>query len=387
MKTQFITINPMVFSEEGHAVIYNECLELAANENNWSFKALFPKSCLTKNFPPHWKKTLCAPLTKFTYPLIKNKPYKQPKKIYRAYDRVKYYFSCYQSLKKELKNNKKKQRNILFLDCFQASDLKLLTSLFKLLPKKNLSIWVFHRHPSRVLLEHLSLYQKCYRKLVEYSVDLQLFCDSGLLKEDIQRVFEMPVNILPIPHVEDIKSSKSDVQAQAISCWWPGAPRPGKGKKIIQDFVSSNFSENKKIDLHIIKSTEVVENPSSPNVHYIKSYLSRGEYISRLHEANVILLPYVDKHYRKATSGIFVEALLAHKIPLVYQNTWMAEELKKFDLNELIIDWDQSQNLAKKIITLYQNKEIRRKTTLLHDHYKSYHSQQNFKKILKDSLL
>ena len=52
-----------------------------------------------------------------------------------------------------------------------------------------------------------------------------------------------------------------------------------------------------------------------------------------------VLLPYDKKIYAECNLGIFVEAIVAGKITLVSADTWMAYELNKFKLTELVIDW------------------------------------------------
>lgn len=61
-------------------------------------------------------------------------------------------------------------------------------------------------------------------------------------------------------------------------------------------------------------------------VHY-EGFLSVSQYYKVLENADIVLLPYDPKFYRIATSGVFVEAVLAGAVVISSANTWMANEL------------------------------------------------------------
>jgi len=66
----------------------------------------------------------------------------------------------------------------------------------------------------------------------------------------------------------------------------------------------------------------------------------------------------------------------------VTNNTWFSRELKKFELNELIInDWSKF-NLDKKLSEL-QLMKVRKKLALMKKKYLQFHNQNNFVKLLK----
>ena len=71
--------------------------------------------------------------------------------------------------------------------------------------------------------------------------------------------------------------------------------------------------------------------------HSLEDKLSKREYDKHLNQSDFILMPYTDPCYEKTSSNGFLEAVLTEKTPLVHPNTWMAHELKKFSLSDLIM--------------------------------------------------
>ena len=98
--------------------------------------------------------------------------------------------------------------------------------------------------------------------------------------------------------------------------------------------------------------------------------------------SDIILLPYAPSSYRFRTSGIFVEAITMGKIALTTKNTWMAYELEKYDLKELIIDWD-APTIVQKLEEIYLNKSIREKLKFMTNEYCKFHNIETFAKKLK----
>ncbi|NGX56918.1 MAG: hypothetical protein K1060chlam5_01171, partial [Candidatus Anoxychlamydiales bacterium] len=77
------------------------------------------------------------------------------------------------------------------------------------------------------------------------------------------------------------------------------------------------------------------------HINFLSSHLTRSEYNEKMSNAKLILLPYDEESYRYRTSVIFVEAIVSGIIPTTTKNTWMASELVKYDLEDLIVDWER----------------------------------------------
>lgn len=59
----------------------------------------------------------------------------------------------------------------------------------------------------------------------------------------------------------------------------------------------------------------------------IHERLSTDDYADLAQNLDIILIPYIDEHYRAATSGIFTEAVALGKPVVVPSDTWMSREL------------------------------------------------------------
>ncbi len=86
---------------------------------------------------------------------------------------------------------------------------------------------------------------------------------------------------------------------------------------------------------------------------------------------SLILLPYDPIVYQSSTSGIFVEVIIAGKLPLVKEGSWLSHELKKFNLPELIVDW-QRPDFFTHAKTLLHSDEIQEKLEQMRKVYLSF---------------
>lgn len=372
MKTQILTLNPWFYTKSGHNYVYLDSLEKACKKLDWKFSALLPKKNVVENLPDHWMKCIDCPTVRHWFEYIEKSPYKRARKVIRAKQRIRYFTSLLSNVRKNLI----KGHNILFLETFATTDLTLLTHLLYFLPKKNLQLWLLYRYPSFFMKEDVNVYKKCHEKIVKMGIKLKLIADSDLLVEDQSRAFNYKVHLFPIPHVEDFEIKKGE-KKDTIDCWWPGLAREGKGQKIIQNFALSNSIHNSLFQIFAAKNAKLESTLNSPNIIELKDELSREEYIYHLLESDLILLPYIDLCYEKTTSGIFVEAIMAGNVPVVYPGTWMAYELKKHSLEKLIINWDQ-ETLAEKLLEIHQDDIIKEKLSLMRSHYQKFHSIENF---------
>lgn len=379
-KVQIITFNPWLYTELGHSFIYTSCIEDACKKNNWSFRALLPTRSLVEVPQENWYKVIKCPTVRHWFEAIEGRPYRRPPKRIRARNKIVYYHSAFKILKKMINNKYKKK--ILFLEAFAETDIKLLTHLLRFLSKKNLSIWLIHRYQSEKMGTDLERYKRYHKKFIDMGINLKLLTDSDLLKEDLEKAFQMPFTVLPIHHV-DVFERKAKTNSEKITCWWPGVVRAGKGLNIIEKFAASSSHFNKQVQLVVNETCDLNRSAKSPEIIYLKNDLPREEYVEWMQKSDVILLPYNDTHYQKATSGIFIEAIMAGSMPVVYPNTWMAYELKKNNLSELVLDWNAS-SLSEEIIELYTKDDVQKKLGLMKEKYHSFHSIEGYASILRE---
>ena len=132
----------------------------------------------------------------------------------------------------------------------------------------------------------------------------------------------------------------------------------------------------------VAETAGIQSHPNGVQVQTVANPLSEEEYANTLKRADMILLPYDARRYGEATSGVFVESVVFGKLPLVSRGTWMAFELEKFGLNELVIDWNDEQlysliaDLSSRAATAEKFSQMRKAYCQLHNET-SYASEMN----------
>lgn len=383
VSTQFISICPWLYNELGHSLIYTQHIEKAVMHNLWIFKALVPKKAVLPSLSPNWVNQINCPTVRHWYEYIEKKKYRRPKKRVRAKERLFYYISLYRLIKKEMKAHPK-SRFFLFFEAFAQTDIALITHLLKWLPAKRMTIGLVHRYQSSTLGKDVQRYQKHHEKILKSKAQLRLFTDSDLLKKDLEPYFNYPIDVLPIHYIESDLYSPKGLES-VVTAWWPGLVREGKGLKIINEYLASESTKNQYIKLVLSEECSANKKDSGPQTHFVAKHLSREDYLKWLQNSDVILLPYNDPHYQKATSSIFIEAVMAGKMPLVYPNTWMAYELTKHHLKELISSWD-SNLLSQEILDKVNDSKIREKLEKMRKAYVGFHHLNAYALKLKEAL-
>ncbi|MGA1622413.1 MAG: hypothetical protein ACO36E_06760, partial [Synechocystis sp.] len=87
--------------------------------------------------------------------------------------------------------------------------------------------------------------------------------------------------------------------------------------------------------------------------------------------------------YRERTSGIFTEAIIAGRIPLVKANTWMASELAHYDLTPLILEWHDPVLVWQSVTAIAQNTEIRQKLMRMRQEYCELHCVSTYAQVFQ----
>ncbi len=384
MNVKIITFNPWLYSEIGHSLIYTQFIEKAADLNQWEFLAFLPKKSPLENLPDNWKKKIGCPTVRHWFEAIEKRPYRRPRRLIRARQRVYYHYSTLKLLI-DILSQSKNEKKILFLEACAQTDLRVLVNLLKFLPKKNLSLWIIHRYKASALWSDLKRFDRCHQKLIKMGVSLKLLTDSDLLQKDLEEAFKLPVSVLPIHYIKfnDAKVSKP---ADKVICWWPGVVREGKGLKLIQGLIESIHPDNKRIHLVVNEKADLQPHDKSPQVTLVENFLSRKDYVDWMSKSDVILLPYSDPNYEKSTSSIFIEAIIAKKIPLVYPKTWMAYELNKYGLDDLAIDWE-SDSLSEKIIQISSDTQVREKLNNIREAYLDFHCLEKYAQVMKQLMV
>lgn len=347
--TQIHCLLPELKNRIGHIYEYALSVKKAAEKNGWSQSASVCETCEIDQLPIGWKKNLPASFT------------------------INLYSAYRQAMNQE--------NDILFLEHFRLFHLitLFLTYFFS---RHRPHLWLLHRHSPREMKLGGRLHSLLYRAFERLlgPGKLQFMTDSELLRQQQEALFKRKIHLLPIPHTHTDTKNQFPKPQTTIDCWWPGgATRNAKGLRDICK-ISEELNRNKgPLRLIVAKNAEAKGVKGSSSVLFIEDELTRSDYEAWLQSADLVLLPYHPSVYHCATSGIFVEAICAGSIPVTKDHTWMAFELRRYDLSELIFDWEDSA-LLKNLASLPQNMMIQKKLETMREDYKQFHSIEEFAK-------
>jgi hypothetical protein len=62
----------------------------------------------------------------------------------------------------------------------------------------------------------------------------------------------------------------------------------------------------------------------------------------------------------------------------------MAQELKNYQLEDLIIDWDNAQKVCDRIISLMANPSIHTQIMIMQKDFKQFHNLSNYAQTMQD---
>ena len=267
--------------------------------------------------------------------------------------------------------------DFLFLEDFSLSELYAIVVSAVLSNKKKLSIGILFRYSIKD--SHL---KSILYTLLFLIVDLKFkrslyFSDSNLLSDAWNKLLNKKVTTLPIPlNLEPL----SDEKPRRI-IWWPGSPREDKGLSRILEMLNRTQYIS---DVKFILSLDVKKylTSSKVEINFIESILTTEMYINTFQMTQYVILPYKKNRYSESTSGIFVESILLGCIPIVEWGTWMAQELERFALMELIVDFEYF-HLSDFIATVEKNfSNINNKLKSMQRSYKQFHKVDSYRNIL-----
>ncbi len=328
----------------------------------WSYFAFFPKKAeIASSVPSHWTSCLA---------------HDQSDGRQGFFLRIKTLLANVLPFRKVFQSIERNEQAIVFLEHFELAHLVSITiALFFLKPR--FRFWILHRYDLEnrrtksflLRLFHLMLCRKLKNRV-------RCLTDSDLLARALEKRLFHPFTVVPIPHTEQARKTQTSSIDAPLLFWWPGGLiREDKGLITIQKLVSS-MKERSDIRLVMAEKAKGAVSQES-SVCFVPTVLSREEYVEWMQRANLILLPYFREDYRYRTSGIFVEAISMGAIPVVTQGTWMAYELGKFGLSELIFDWDET-DLINRLCTLCSDQKVAGKLQVMRSHYHEFHSEQGF---------
>ncbi|MEA5535460.1 glycosyltransferase family 1 protein [Crocosphaera sp. XPORK-15E] len=369
----FVSLIPNLMGGEGHILPYHQAVSQAVKQLGWTHFVAVPYNSKVDDLPLGWHEALS------NYDLEKEGS------LGDKFLSIQGTWELGKSMADYLNSQiiPQSRSSIIFFERFiHLQLLALLIALF-LVKNDNLSVWLLYRRDTHK--DQTRWIYKLLNSLVKWrlkSNKFQLLTDSELLSQSLTNYFQESVKVMPIPHTDIISYNTNLSDNATILCWWPGSPREEKGWTIINQLISYSGEESQNISLVCAESSQLKSVKNGVDLKLIKTHLTRDEYHYWFGLSKVILLPYNSPAYQARTSGIFTECIMAGKIPLVTAQTWMAYELLKYNLAELVIDWQEAKAVFELIKTIVKNDIIRDKIQAMQRSYEQFHCVDNYANIM-----
>lgn len=356
--TQFAvhSLIPNLYNEKGHQFIYHVALKEAVEKLNWSHTAWVLKTCTISPLPLNWKNFFSK---------------KHALKIDIKGSLVRFIeFS-------KLFREKEPHSRLFFMESFNTSDLCAFTLAALLLSRKKDIFSILFRYDFQQLCfggwVHRILAKALSTRLEKRFV---LLTDSETIAKKAL-LFHLPISVVPIPHTTHLHQQFTSKSISSLTCWWPGEPRPSKGLSYIKKLFSIKDPSVDQFHLYLSEEASLSDASSFLKLHYLPHVLPRDLYVHQLLTSHFIFLPYDPTIYRSSTSGIFIESICAGVIPIVSEGTWMADELKIFGLEELVVDWSDPLFFTY-LSTYWKNATLLSKLKKMQSHYRQFHHVDHF---------
>jgi glycosyltransferase involved in cell wall biosynthesis len=201
----------------------------------------------------------------------------------------------------------------------------------------------------------------------------------------------VPVALLPIPHGLSgaISARPTAKRHRPVTATYLGNARTEKGfhylPKAVDALHSSHIEAgrlrfviqaNANLSLEddiIARGRRRLRRYASEQVELIDSALDVPGFQERLFEADIILLPYQAEHYRKRSSGILVQALVAGCPVVVPSGTWLSDCAPP----ESTVTFDDPEHLANAIaIAVERLPELRQAALRMAPAWRERHSAE-----------
>lgn len=134
-------------------------------------------------------------------------------------------------------------------------------------------------------------------------------------------------------NTEDSVGVKSD----QLVCWLL-MTRPDQGLELLPSLIGHRSARNfpKKFIKCFVSDQAIIK--ESDEIELVRLPFGSEDYHWHFNQCEVVLLPY-NAYLFSGLSGIFMEAIATAKIPIVSDGTVMAQELRKFGLGGLVMDF------------------------------------------------
>jgi glycosyltransferase involved in cell wall biosynthesis len=298
---------------------------------------------------------------------------------------------------------------------FHAGDVVLLNS-FRQWPLRGLVDWLEElpsmQAPILVIVLHytphatpgeagpvVEEYRRAFERMAASPVRerFMLMADSRELQQEFGRISPIPVGLLPIPHCGEIPVAAKRDRARDVRFAFVGEARTDKGFHLLPDLVLAlesraacplRFSIQGYSPDHqdVVAGTARDRLEQFEQVDLIPDALTDEEYKALIADADVIILPYLQRHYHAQTSGIFAEAMSAGTPTIVPSGTWMATQAEQYGVG-IVFEAGNLESLIEAcqqaIATL---SELRDRAADVTADWRQIHNAANFVATLQDSI-
>jgi hypothetical protein len=357
MNSSLVCILPAFFNKSGHEVDFIDILTIIAHKKKLKIKFILPKINNLKIVADNKKELFASYDTNFIIKFF-------------------YIFCNYFILTKQFKRLKKD--DLVYIDGY--SFYFLISLILYLLTNRNrnkLVIWI--RYPYDNIIKKNIFKFFIYLINIDSSGQLITITENFKLARLLNKRFSIKIPTLPSHHkIEKIYIKNRKFNNSKINILCPGSFRPEKYGKNLVNFLENNIKIKKIFVLNIHKEfNNFYKNIYKINFRFIKNDLKKSEFVNEINNCDFVILPYDFLDYKLRTSGIFFETISMGKIVFVTSNTIMSEDLKKNNLEKLIVkDW--SNITVQDFINIKNDKLIRKKLIKMKKNYVKMHSKENF---------
>jgi hypothetical protein len=359
---------------QGHHYIYNAIVQEAVESLGWRYQIAVPRFAASTLLPNGWIRCLPVP------------PITTSKREIIAF--LKLLFSSIRPFYCFLKTIIKQKRAIIFIESINPFSLLAFAIAFAFIPKNNLLVWFLYRaeHTFTGINKIRGLFELTLQKVIEHQLPIgrfKLLTDTAIFAKWYGAFSRRSITVMPIPHTHIPNAASDSVKAPEIICWMAGQQYAiPYNVAIVRRLVHTITESAHKILFIVSNETGLNAVPGGANVKRVANILSQKQYHEMLSSCDIVLLPYDPSIHFMRTSGIFVECIIAGKIPVVSKGTWMAVELDRHNLTELCMDWDKN-NVIDLILKISKTDALKKKLKKMKNSYGAFHNKTTFAKKLR----
>jgi glycosyltransferase involved in cell wall biosynthesis len=230
----------------------------------------------------------------------------------------------------------------------------------------------------------------------------RLFADSQELADEYSDYTQLPLRVLPIPHVDPAEETFAPSWNQRaegrVRLTYLGDARMNKGFHLLPQLF-------RQLEPEIRRGR--VEGEVQANVRFADEWqavhaatrlrrqegvvlhereLTSSEYYALLGRADIVLLPYLLENYHSQTSGIFAEALARGKPVVVPRGSWMARQLGDVGAGATFLPGDRRSLYEACRTAIDDFRQLQARAREAASAWKRWHSPATYLRVVMESL-